>query len=747
MTVTGGEGGAGAIAHDQARIPSKLIQPTVREDVASRRTLIDRLRSSNARVVAVTAPAGYGKSTLLTEWAAVDPRAVAWASIDRFDDDPASLLSLLAAAAAPVAPNVARVATEMRGVGVAMLGRSAPMLAAALSMAQNPFVLFLDDLHLAGSTECRDVLEVVLAGIPSGSQVVIASRHAQDYLARLRIEGGVSEVGPDDLKLDLSGARIVFGNAHVEVSDEDLATTVDRCEGWPAGLFLSALVGNADDSSPGGLSGDDRLLSDYLYRECLAKLSPDVQAFLRETSILDEFSPALCDAVRTRHDSRAMLRELEALNLFLIPLDRRRRWFRYHALFREFLVSELEFAEPASVPVLHLRAANWFEHEGLPGRAIEHLLAAGDRERSPALVAELSLPTYQRGEMSVVERWLDELGDSVVERHPAAAVIAAWTAILQGKSPASERWAAALERIRLVEAPEADRDAFDSARAMVRAAMGVGGAEQVLRDARFAVDHEAEWSPWRDQALHLLGAALLLVGDKADARRAFEESIVSAVAMGNADSELLSEAELAILCIAEADWERAEVHAAAARRAIDGNHLEGYATTALALAVSARVAAHRGESDEAHRLLARAMRARVQCTHVMPYLAMKVRLQLAKCYQELGDRDASMHLLREIEEVLKRSPDVGVLTEEIAGFRELLETMRQGPAATTPLTPAEMRLLPYLQTHLTIGEIGQRLFISRNTASSEVGSIYRKLGVGSRSGAVERALQLGLLGE
>lgn len=727
--------------------PSKIISPLPRTDVASRGELIERLRASGARVIAVTAPAGYGKSTLLTEWAAVETRPVAWATVDRFDDDPASLLSLLAAAAAPIAPHVARVAADMRGVGTTMLGRSAPMLASALSMTEEPFVLFLDDLHLAASAECHDVLEVVLAGVPSGSQVVIASRHTQDYLVRLYVAGDVTNVGPDELKLGLDGARVIFGNAHAAVSDTELKTTVDRCEGWPAGLFLAAMVANADDSTPTGLSGDDRLLADYLYRECLARLTPELQAFLRETSILDDLSPALCDAVRETSDSGAMLRQLEALNLFLIPLDRHRRWFRYHALFREFLANELERSDPEIVPVLHLRAATWLEREEFPARAIEHLLAAGDRERSPELVAEFSLPTYQRGELSVVERWLNELGDSVIERHPSVAVIAAWTAILQGKSPASERWAAVLQRIVLGDASPEDQDSFESARAMVRAAMGVGGAEQVLRDAQFAVDVEPEWSPWRSQALHLLGSALLLVGDTARARAAFAEAIVCAVRMGTPDSELLSEAELAIVCVADGDWERAEVHAAAARRSIDANHMEGYVTTGLAMAISARIASHAGQNDRARRLLARGMRARVQCTHVLPYLAMKVRLHLAKCYQDLGDRDAAMHLLREIEDLIRRSPDVGVLREEIRHFRDVLEATSTGTVATIPLTPAEMRLLPYLQTHLTIGEIGQRLFISRNTASSEVGSIYRKLGVGSRSGAVERALQLGLLGE
>lgn len=732
---------------DDSLIQGKLLPPAPRADIASRSELIDRLRTGGSRVVAVTAPAGYGKSTLLAEWAAAENRPVAWAAVDRFDDDPASLLSLLAAAAGPIVPRVARVTAEMRGVGPSMLGRSAPMLASALAMTEEPFVLFLDDIHLTGSPECRDVLEVVLAAIPTGSQVVLASRNLPDYLARLHVGGSVSEVGPEDLRMDLHGARLIYRTANSDASDEELARSLERCEGWPAGLFLSALIGDTDQTSTPALRGDDKLLSDYLYRECLAQLTPELQAFLRETSLLDDLSPALCDAVRETSDSQAMLRELEVLNLFLIPLDRRRRWFRYHALFREFLLNELERRDSSIVPVLHMRAASWLEQAGRTGPAIEHLLAAGDRDRSPSLVAEFALPTYQRGEVSTIERWLDELGDAVIESHPPVAVIAAWTAILQGKSPASERWAAVLERIRLADAPREDQISFDSARAMVRAAMGVGGAEQVLRDARFSVEHEPAWSPWRDQALHLHGAALLLAGDTVGARRAFEDASLCAVQMGNADSEILSEAELAMLDVAQGEWETAAIHAAAAQRAIDLNHMEGYATTGLAMAVSARIARHAGERDAAHRLLARGMRARVQCTHVMPYLAMKVRLQLANCYFELGDRGAAMHLVHEIDELLSRFPDVGALKEEIHTFRGRIEASGPGTVATVPLSPAEMRILPYLQTHLTIREIGQRLFISHNTARTEIASIYRKLGVGSRSGAVEQALQLGLLGE
>jgi LuxR family maltose regulon positive regulatory protein len=711
----------------------------------SRRALIDAARSGQARVVGVTAPAGYGKSTMLAEWAAAEDRRTAWASLDRFDDDPASLLTLLATACASLSPRLAEVVAQMRGLGVSVLGRSATMLAAALAEASDPFVLFLDDVHALESLECLDVLEVVLAGIPQGSQAVLASRHAQPHLARLRVDAGTRELGADDLRIDPPGARTIFAGAAVVVSEDALVQVVDRCEGWPTGVFLCALaVGAGTDVL--SMAGDERFVADYLYHECLARLPDDVRSFLCRTAILDQLSGPLCDAVLGTDSSGAMLRDLESRGLFLVPLDRRGRWFRYHSLFREFLLAELERTDGGSIAGLHQRAAAWFERQAAPERAVEHLLAARSVERAGALIAELALPCYQRGEIAVVERWLAELGDDVVEASPELAVLAAWVAILQGKSPASERWAAVLERVDAGAAPDEERIAFESARAMVRAAMCVDGPERVLDDARYAVAHEPEWSPWRDQALHLLGSAWLLAGDVGAARDAFTASTACAVEMGNTDSVLLSEAELAILATDDGAWPDAEAHAHRAVRAIDDNHMEGYPTTALALAVSARIALHRGDTAAGERFLSRAMRARVHCTHVLPYVAMRARLQLAKAFAALGDHAAAHHMLREIDALRARRPRVGVLADQIDRFREKLGKSA-GRIATVPLTPAELRLLPYLQTHLTIAEIGKRLFISRNTVSTEVGSIYRKLGVTTRGGAVARAIESGLLGE
>jgi LuxR family maltose regulon positive regulatory protein len=725
-------------------LAGKVAVRPARQGAVSRRRLIDSARSHAARIVGVTAPAGYGKSTMLAEWAATESRPVAWASLDRLDDDPVTLLTLLATASATVSPRAAEVVAEMRGVGSTPLARSAPMLAAALTQASGPFVLFVDDVHTVPSLECQDVLEVVLGGVPEGSQVVLASRHEQSYLARLRIDATTREIGVDELRIDGDGARTIFDEAGVAVSDDDLAAVVERCEGWPTGIFLCALAVGGGVDVP-AMAGDERLVADYLYHECLAGLPEDLRSFLRRTAVLDELSGALCDAVLESGDSRAILRRLETLGLFLVPLDRRRQWFRYHSLFREFLLAELDRLDSGMVAELHRRAADWFEQQDAPERAVEHLLAAGDGERAGALIADLALPAYQHGRIAVIDRWFSQLGDPLVEASPVLAVLAAWSAVLQGRSPESERWAAVLERID-PEGSAEDRAAFESARAMVRAAMCVDGPEQVLADATLAVASEPDWSPWRDQALHLLGSARLLAGDRAGARDAFVASSACAVEAGNSDSVLLCEAELAILAIDEGAWADAESHAHTAVRAIDDNHMEGYPTSALALAVSARLALRRGDTAAGERLLARAMRARVHCTHVLPYLAMRVRLQLAKVFAGMGDRAAARHMLREIDGLLARRPHVGVLAAEIDRFRTRLNESA-GRVSSVPLTPAELRLLPYLQTHLSIAEIGKRLYISRNTVSTEVGSIYRKLGVTTRGAAVDRAIESGLLGE
>ena len=230
----------------------------------------------------------------------------------------------------------------------------------------------------------------------------------------------------------------------------------------------------------------------------------------------------------------------------------------------------------------------------------------------------------------------------------------------------------------------------------------------------------------------------------------FAESSALAVAMSNTDSFVVSESELALLAMDRGRWAAAAEHVERALDAIEEHRMHDYATSLLAFAAAARLALHRGDATEVDRQLAHAMRARPSCTYVLPFLAVRLRLQLAKVYRANGDATTARHLLKEIDDVLSHRPDLGALVDEVDEFRQVLTSSAQaGATGGAPLSPAELRLLPYLQTHLTVREIGERLFVSRNTASSEIGSIYRKLGASSRSDAVQRAmsaLAVGLLG-
>ena len=732
---------------DDVLLDAKLMLPQPRPGAVSRRELIESARTSGCRVVGVTAPAGYGKSTFLLEWAGAEDRPVAWVSLDRYDDDPAILLTLLASAYARIAPGDADLVAGMGGHGVAVLGRAAPRLASVLRASPVPFVMMVDDLHELRSPASHDVLSVVISGIPHGSQLIAASRSEQPHLPRLRASADALEFLASDLALDASGAERIFTEARVTVTAEAATAVAQRTEGWPVGIYLAAVIARDSDGDASPISGDDRYVADYLYRESLALLPETSRHFLRCTAVLDQLCAPLCDAVLGEPGAQEQLRGLEAASTFLIPLDRRREWYRYHALFREFLLSEQRRVEPALVPKLHLRAADWYEANGSPALALEHLLNTPERDRCVQLVTALALPTYQAGQMSTLQRWLAALGDAAIEEYPPLAVLAGWAAALTGQAADAERWAAVLDAASFDLVPVDGSASFESARAMLRAIMCASGPEQAMADASLAVSQEPSWSVWRDQALALAGEAHLLSGDPGRAEALFSESVVAADRYDNADVLVLSLSELAVLAMDDGRWAEAAGHLDRALAAIDDRRMFDYATCVLAFAGTARLAVHRGDLDAANRQLTHAMRARPACTYALPFVAVRVRLQLAKVHWAIGDHTTARHLLREVDDVLLRRPALGALVDEVEELRASL-TSRTRPGATggSPLTPAELRLLPYLQTHLTIAEIAGRLFVSRNTASTQVGSIYRKLGVSSRNDAVEQATAIGLLG-
>jgi LuxR family maltose regulon positive regulatory protein len=667
-------------------------------------------------------------------------------SLDRFDNDPAALLASLASAYVRAGLAGPDLVADMRGQGVSVLGRAAPRLAAEVRTSPVPFVLMLDDLHELRSPACHDVLGLVTAAVPHESQLAAASRDEQPQLPRLRAAGDALEIGPGDLALDPDGARQVFAQARVSVTSESAAAVTERTEGWPAGLYLAALIASQSRGQVPALTGQDRYVADYLYREALARQPRALQQFLRRTAVLDQLC-ALCQAVLGSAAAAIQLRQAEAHSLFLAPLDQQREWYRCHDLFREFLLDELHRTEPGLISTLHQRAADWYQASVSPARAVEHLVHTTDTERTMRLVTGLAHPTYMAGQCSTVQRWLRAIGDANIERYPPLAVQRCWGCVNTGDTAAAARWAAVVDAASFDGPPGDGSASFDSAQAMLRAFMCAAGPEQMMADAAFAAAQEPPESPWRDTALLALAQAHLLAGQPDEARAAFAEASATAAQNGNVDSIPESESHLAWLTMNRGEWQEAIGRVELALATIDDNRLHDYVTSVPAFPAAARLALYHGDPKEAHRQLAAAMRARPAATYLLPYHAVRSRLHLARVYLALADPATARQLLREIDDILVHRPALGTLIGEVEEFRRAATvSATPGPAGPAPLTPAELRLLPYLQTHLTADMIAERLFVSSHTIKTQVKAVYRKLGVSSRNDAVQKATAIGLLG-
>jgi LuxR family transcriptional regulator, maltose regulon positive regulatory protein len=728
------------------------LQPQLGADAQVPRTaLLDRLAaSSGTPVAAVLAPPGYGKTTLLAQWAERDPRAFGWLTIDRGDNDPGVLLRNLAAVVdriEPVGPALLETPDARRAVAVDTV---LPQLGSALASAELPAVLVLDDVHLLENRDCLDAVTRLIDYLPAGSQLALASRGEPPLpLARLRAEGRMVEVGPDDLAMDSQEAGSLLEHGHVDADGVDVAELVRRTEGWPVALHFAALslgTGRRRAAREVAPASDDRFLVDYLQYELLSRLPARQVRFLTRCSVLERLSGPLCDAVLATTGSADLLESLSRSNLLTTPLDRRRRWYRLHRLFRELLRGRLERQDPALALELTRRAAGWCEGNGLPEQAIEYAIAAGDADRAARVVAATALPAYADGRLGRLERWLGWFeANRLVDRYPTVAALGAWVNALTGHPAAAERWAEAAGR-----APSgADGPggvAPEGPLALLRAASCRDGVGQMGRDAERALAEVPTGSPWQAWAQLLLGIARLLAGDP----DAADHRLADAADVGEdagVDAVVVALAERSLLAMNRGDWQQAEAlterAVAAARRA----WLEQYPSGALLRAVTARLAIHRGDVAGARDDLARAERLGAGLTWALPHLAVQVRLELARNYLALTDAAAARTVLREVDDLLAHRPRLGILGDQAAALRAQLDAMRAAAVGAASLTAAELRLLRLLGTHFSFREIGDQLQLSQHTVKSQAMSIYRKFGMSSRSEAIRHARDLGLLVE
>jgi LuxR family maltose regulon positive regulatory protein len=433
--------------------------------------------------------------------------------------------------------------------------------------------------------------------------------------------------------------------------------------------------------------------------------------------------------------------------MLVIPLDRQRRWYRYHHLFRELLRAELERREPALAHTLTLRAADWCEANGLPEAAVDYAMAAGDADRAARLVAELVLPVYYGGRIATLQRWFDWFDhNDLIKRYPAVAVLGACVHALAGHPIAAERWADAAEHGASGPLPDGSSP-LEGWLALLGAALCRHGVERMRTDAEVALVLAPSDSPLRATLLMLLGVSHLLSGDPGVADDILAKAVAVAEGSGATDTAVVALAERAILAIGRREWSEAELLVERARSIARRAWLEEYVTSALLYAVAARVTIYRGEPAQALPDLARTQRLRPKLTYALSFLAVQTRLELARAYVALTDVAAARTVLREADEVLRRRPDLGILGRQAGELWARLDAVNAEAIGSSTLTAAELRLLRLLGTHHSFRGIGEQLYLSRHTVKSHAMSIYRKLAVSSRGEAIQRARELGLLAE
>lgn len=708
--------------------------------LVERPRLVDELVAFTGRLVVISAPAGYGKSILAAQWLAADPRPGAWLSLDEADNDPNVLLTYLALAA-----GVSEGPFLDAEAGIDEL---LDLLTRVLATRTTGGILVLDDAHVI-SGDAAEVLTTLAVQVPAGSTLAVLTRDAPSFPAtRGVLQGTVRRLGADDLAMTPTEAGALLEHSGIAEACDVVEALTDATEGWPAGLYLASLaLREADDrmSAARGISGRQRMITDFFAEEVLPTIAPADLDFLLATAVLDRCCASLCDTVLDRTDTGAVLERLARTNRFVIPLDDLGEWYRYHHLFAEMLLGEARRRDRARVARVAARASQWWESRFEPDAAVTLALAADDRARAIELIARWS-PFLQTDRRRVtVDRWLHAFDETEIFQTPALALTAAWNAALVGDAVAVQRF------LRVVsqspdEVPLPDGTQPIAAAAVLHALTTSEGLHALVTHAETAFASTAPQSPYRAAAAHLAAGGLLMLGDTERA----EPYIEAAVAIGSAG---LQPAQAQAL----ANRARRDAYLGdlpAARRAVDeaigiaeANWLTERPTVGFVFASSTLVHALVGIPTVAaeHRAQAVALLDRLE--GMSPFHAACGYLECAESAVLTGDVDEATGLLGKAERRLRRLRDTGLLPFALArvGAAIARASGRTTTVLVERLSPAELRVLEYLPTHLSFGEIGEELFVSRNTVKSHAMAIYRKLGVTSRSAAVKEAGNFGLL--
>jgi ATP/maltotriose-dependent transcriptional regulator MalT len=745
----------------EAVIATKLFRPDPRHQTVQRERLHDLLRQGNMLpLTLLVAPAGWGKSTLVADWLARDQVAAGWVSLDSGDDDPKRFwryLLLAAGQAASAAGPAGLRRLDMAGSDV--LRDVLPEFINEVAASDDQLVLVLDDYHLVSNRQVHESVATLLDRCPPQLHLIIVTRADPPLpVSRLRVRGQLAEVRAEQLRFSMDEAREFFdGRLDAALPERDVYRLLTRTEGWAAGLQLAALR-LRDRTDPSGFierfTGADWHIVSYLCEEVLDIQAPRIREFLLVTSVLNRMCAPLCDALTRRADGEELIGDIHRANLFLMPLDDERRWFRYHHLFGDLLQHELRLHDPGQPAVLHKRAAEWYAANGDAAEAIRHAIVSGDFSLCRRLIAEHWRQPFNAGQPVTVRMWLDALPPEVVATDASLSAARAWTALDLGRL---EEASAALDAAEVSGRPDAHLAVL---RALLMYKSGdVGGAGRRLGDI-------PPGAPGTDDpfvaTVHRLvqGFSWMWLGDFGRARELLAEAARRAEADGNRLAYIYAQGCRALMAVDHGDFTLADSLVLGAEAVIGRTLSDLHFVAMFPRLAAARLAARRGEWSSAVQAAAAAVElgrrgaGRVELAAALltaaaasrtcpPPVPARGRDGLSAGNGQGGDPHA---YLAEARGILRHCPDPGpVVAGWLADEQRAESVQARQDGLIEPLTDRELTILRLLPAPTPQREIASALFVTPNTLRTHLRAIYRKLGAESRDDAVIRARERGLI--
>jgi LuxR family maltose regulon positive regulatory protein len=729
----------------------KFRSASLRPGLVERPRLTRRLVKADGALVVVAAPPGFGKSTLLAQWQAADPRRFAFVSLEPSENDPVELWNCVVSSVRQVVPSFgASVEPMLHSAGGTAVGELVRRVAAELDQLSEPVIIVLDDYHLIGNPACHASVEALTAHPVSQAHLVLSTRADPPIpLARLRASGELAEVRGSDLAFTPEETEeLLNGTLGLGLPGGEVAVLQGRTEGWPAGLQLAALgLRAATDREQflASFGGSNRHVVDYLTEVVLDSAEPGVRRFLLETSVLGELSGPLCDAVTGRADSAAMLAMLERSNLFVVPLDDQRSWYRYHHLFGELLREQLALTMPDQAAGLHRAASGWLAGAGRLDEAIGHAIAAADLDAAAGLVASGWVPRVASGRLTTVLGWLEAFPDGYVKRSAPLSVISAWVNGLLGNDAAARRAVQDMLAADPAAGPLPDGAATaEHSAALFRSLFLLKtDADELRSTARSVRGFRGELRPqFQAVAAFAIGVAAFLGGEFEEARAELEHAAELATALGMWIVVVDALGFAIQVALMQSRTEDAEALAssllgqAAAHGLADLPHVGYY------LAGAGAATARSGRLEEGDELLHTGIG---QLGDWSPLLAAHARLMRAPLRRQLGDTDGARELLDEAKMLLAQCASTGIIGDLLPPVARALSASHRRGEDWAELTDRELIVLRLLEQGFSQREIARQLFLSFHTVHSHTKSIYTRLGATSRQEAIQRAREHELL--